>query len=96
MKCDCCKKEIGELDGFTTLVVCGACEEDIEIMRKDDPYIMKMSVNSDKKRDNMNVDKKYIDLMIEGLNGAFTWSDSPQGYDFWADVEEKLLTIRDK
>jgi hypothetical protein len=35
-----------------------------------------------------------IDKCINQLSAAFLWDESPQGFDYWSDVHDRLLEIR--
>jgi hypothetical protein len=39
----------------------------------------------------MNVNKKIAQQAADAIAGAFAWDDSPEGYEYWADIHAILL-----
>lgn len=42
-----------------------------------------------------SADRKQIQTLYIRLFGAFDWASSPQGHDYWCEVAENLLKVRD-
>lgn len=40
-------------------------------------------------------DLERIEKAIVGLETGFLWVDTPQGYDYWADVVQSLREIKE-
>jgi len=38
----------------------------------------------------MNINKEPMKRVINGLQGAFIWSESEEGYTYWKEVLNKL------
>jgi hypothetical protein len=47
------------------------------------------------KPNDMNVSIKNLDAALIELESSFLWKYSPQGFDFWDNVNKQLETIRE-